>query len=100
MGGGIAIGAANHSKPTLLLTGCGDFILSSINMVFSSLKGEIFEANFEGYEHMFGPTRTVNFKAASAAWFRCQLTNDGDACRQITENSPIFSGARVDMKTN
>ena len=92
MGGGVAVlnGGASHNKSTLLLTGTGDFMNSSIGMAFSSLKGEALKANFSGYEHMLGPTKTVNFRAASAAWFRCKLTEDSNACSQLSEGSPIF----------
>ena len=57
MGGGIAIGVANHSKPTLLLTGTGDFMLNSINIAFRSLKGEVFKADFNGYDSHVRPNK-------------------------------------------
>lgn len=98
MGGGVA-GSA-HSKPTLLLTGSMDFMLSSINQAFSSLRGRVFLANFSGVEHNMGPMTTPGFKASSAAWFRCFLARDLNACRifQGQGNSSIFGNAEVRKK--
>lgn len=80
-------GGSPAGKAALLLTGTADFMNSSVQMSYGLSTGPTFLASYLGADHITTPTALgaltpggIQYKRLYAAWFRCFLADDENAC--------------------
>lgn len=78
MGGHLGL-VRDHAVPTLLLTGTTDFMRTFVRQAWSNNEGPTVYLEGRGVGHM-GWERDQEYDAVAAAWFRCWLDDDKNAC--------------------